>query len=66
MITKRMIKIISVAEKMKKLYCVTCGKYRKIEKPKILYLLEKTLVLSIICNKSKKEDEKLEMKQEIN
>ena len=29
---------------MKKLYCVICGKYRKFEKPKISYLLEKTLV----------------------
>ena len=26
---------------MKKLYCVICSKYRKFEKPKILYLLEK-------------------------
>ena len=32
---------------MKKLYCVTCGKYRKFEQPKISYLLESTLVLSI-------------------
>ena len=44
---------------MKKLYCVICGTYREIEKPKISYLLEKTLVLSIICNKSKNEGEKL-------
>ena len=44
---------------MKKLYCVICGKYRKFEKPKISYLLEKTLVLSIICSKCKNEDEKL-------
>ena len=43
---------------MKNLYCVTCGKYRKFEKPKISYLLEKTLVLSIIC-KCKNEDEKI-------
>ena len=28
---------------MKKLYCVISGKYRKFEKPKISYLLEKTL-----------------------
>ena len=42
---------------MKKLYCVICGKYRKFEKPKISYLLEKTLVLSIICSKCKNEDE---------
>ena len=38
---------------MKKLYCVICGNYRKIEKPKISYLLEKALVLSIICSKSR-------------
>ena len=44
---------------MKKLYCVICGRYRKFEKPKISYLLEKTLVLSIICSKFKNEHEKL-------
>ena len=44
---------------MKKLYCAICGKYRKSEKPKISYLFEKTLVLSIICSKCKNEDEKL-------
>ena len=35
---------------MEKIYCVICGKYRKFEKLKISYLLEKT-VLSIIHNK---------------
>ena len=44
---------------MKKLYCLICGKCKKFEKPKILYLLEKTLVLSIICSKFKNEDGKL-------
>ena len=44
---------------MKKLYCVICGKYRKFEKPEISYLLEKTLVLYIICSKCKDKDEKL-------
>ena len=48
---------------MKKLYCVICGKYRNIEKPKIPYLLEKTLVLSIICRNCKNEDEKLFKKE---
>ena len=43
---------------MKKLYCIICGKYRIFEKPKISYLLEKTLVLSIICSKWKNEDKK--------
>ena len=44
---------------MKKLYCIVCGKYRKLEKPKISYLFEKTLVLSIICSKCRNEDEKI-------
>ena len=30
-----------MTKSMKKLYCVICGKYRKLEKPKIPYLLEK-------------------------
>ena len=47
---------IILTKKMKKLYCVICGKYWKFEKPKT-YLLEKTLVLSIICNKCNNEDE---------
>ena len=42
---------------MKKLYCVICRKYRKSEKSKISYLLEKTLVLSIICSNCKNENE---------
>ena len=49
---------------MKKIQCVICGKYRKFEKPKISYLLEKTLVLSIICSKCKNEDEKLFKEEE--
>ena len=48
---------------MKKLYCIICGKYKKLEKPKMLYLLEKT-VLCIICNQCKNEDEKLFKKEE--
>ena len=44
---------------MKKLYCVICGKYRKFENPKVSYLLEKTLVLSIICSKCKNKDQKI-------
>ena len=51
---------------MKKLYCVLCRlaksegswEVQKIWKPKILYILEKTLVLAIICSKCKNEDEK--------
>ena len=44
---------------MKKLWCIICGKYRKFEKLKISYLLEKTLVYSIICSECKNEDEKI-------
>ena len=52
-----------MTKKMKKLYCVICSKYRKSEKPKISYLLEKTLVLSIICSKCKNEDENYSKKK---
>ena len=43
---------------MKKLYYVICGTYKKSEKPKTWYLLEKTLIFSIICSKYKNEDKK--------
>ena len=49
---------------MEKLYCVICGQYRKFEKLKISFLLEKTLVLSIICSKCKNENEKLFKEEE--
>ena len=49
---------------MKRVYCVICGKYRKFEKPKISFILEKVLVLSIICSKCKNEDEKLFKEEE--
>ena len=37
---------------------------KKDEKPKISYLLEKRLVLSIICSKCKNEDEKIFKEEE--
>ena len=49
---------------MKKLSCVIYGKYRKLEKPKIAYILEKTLVFSIISDKCKNEDKKIFKKEE--
>ena len=48
---------------MKKLYSVICSKYRKSEKSKISYLLEKASVLSIIYSKCKNEDEKIGKKE---
>ena len=53
-----------ISKKIKKSYFVFWGKYRKFEKPKISYLLEKTLALSIICSKCKKEDEELFQEEE--
>ena len=50
---------IILTKKMKKLYCFICRKYKKFEKPKISYLLEKTFVLSVICTKWKNEYEKI-------
>ena len=47
---------------MKKIYCVICGKNRKLVKPKISDTLERLLVLSIICSKCKIEDEKYSKK----
>ena len=46
---------------MKKLYCVICSKYKNFENPKISYpfFKKRTLVLSIICNKCKNENEKI-------
>ena len=49
---------------MKKIYCAICGKYRKFEKSEILHILEKTLVLSIICSNCKNEDEKIFKEEE--
>ena len=49
---------------MKKLCCIICDKCRKFEKPKVLYLLEKILVLTIICSKCKNEDEKIFKEEE--
>ena len=49
---------------MKKLYYVNCSKNRNFEKPKISYLLEKTLVLSIICSECKNEDGRIFKEEE--
>ena len=46
-------------KRWKKIYCIICKNYRKFEKPKISYILEKTLVLSIICIKCKSKNETL-------
>ena len=49
---------------MKNLYFVIFSKYRKFDKLKILYLLEKTLVIPITCITCENEDEKLSKEKE--
>ena len=49
---------------MKKLYSVICSKYGKFEKFRISYLLEKKLVLSVICSKCKKKSWKVFKEEE--
>ena len=49
---------------MIKLYCIIWAKYKISEKPKISYIFEKTLVLSVVCSKCKNDDEKKFKKEE--
>ena len=35
---------------MKKIYCVLFGKYRKFKNCRILFIFQKALVISTICN----------------
>ena len=49
---------------MQKLYCVICGQYTKFKNSKISNILKKTLVILIICSKSKNEDEKIFKEEE--
>ena len=44
--------------KMKETYCVIYGKYRKFKSPKMSYIFERTLLLSIICSLYENEDKK--------
>ena len=56
--------ILKYFQKLEILKNYICDKYRKFKKPKISYLLEKTLALSVICSKCKNEDEKLFKEEE--
>ena len=49
---------------MKKLYCIICSKYRKFEKPKMSYILEKTSILFFTYSKCTNEDEKISTEEE--
>ena len=51
---------------IKKLDCVICSKYRKIEKPKMSFLIKKKkkIVPSIFCSKYKNEEQKIFREEE--
>ena len=49
---------------MKSIYCIKCNKYRKLKNPKVSYILDKTLVLSITCDKCGSNDQKIFKKEE--
>ena len=50
---------------IKKLDCVICSKYRKIEKPKMSYLIKKKkIVPSTFCSKYKNEEQKIFREEE--
>ena len=51
--------------KMKKTYCVICGKYKKLKNPKISYIFEKTLPFPIICSKYENGDKKIFKEEEL-
>ena len=44
--------LINKKVKSKKSHCIKCKKFRKFKNHKISYLFYKTLIISIICNKS--------------
>ena len=41
------------------IYCVVCGKYKIFQNPKISYIFEERIVLSIIYSKCGSKDEKI-------
>ena len=58
-------KIFPATKKMKKLYCVICSKYRKFEKPKISYLLEKMFFLLFAVTTRMKMEKYLKKKHQL-
>ena len=49
---------------IKKVDCIKCNEYRKLENPKISYVFSRTLVLPIIFDKGCRKDEKRFKKEE--
>ena len=50
--------------RIRKIYRVKCKKYKKVIKPKILYISYISLPISSICNKCRIEDEKIFIEEE--
>ena len=50
---------------MKKIQSLLCGKYIKFQNTKISYILENTLIISIMCSKCNNKDEKIFKKEEL-
>ena len=50
--------------RIRKIYGVKCKKYKKVIKPKILYISYISLPISSICNKCRSEDEKIFIEEE--
>ena len=50
--------------RIRKIYGVKCKKYKKVIKPKILYISYISLPISSICNKCWSEDEKIFIEEE--
>ena len=50
---------------MKKIYCTVCGKYKKFKNPKISFIFEKILVLSIICSNYGSKDKNIFKEEEL-
>ena len=49
---------------MKKIYYSKCKTYKEHKKPKMLYICDKILLFSSICNKCGSEDEKVFKEEE--
>ena len=51
---------------MNKNYCIKCNKYRKLKKPKMSYIFNETLVLSILFHKCRSNKDTIFYKYFIN
>ena len=56
--------IVQLLKRWKNYIAFFCSKYRKFRNSKISYILEKILILSIICCKCRNEDEKIFKEEE--